>query len=225
MSALGADKLRQIPDESTGGDDAQFEKLEESLVTLSKVSDASGSVKVDKINQRPLKQEMLDTNECFILDTQQSDVYVWVGRKANAKEKAEAMKKAEDIKKSKHYPSWTKVQRVVQNAEPSIFRQYFHTWQGVGESRPRILRDVSSYDSCIPQEPKLYHLKEYGSKVFVKNVNRFSQYDLMSDDVMIVDDGCKIYVWFGKYSSEYERIQSLRPTKVNIDYFYYTFLQ
>lgn len=219
LSILGAEKLKQIPDETVGGDDAQFEKHEESLVSLHKVSDASGSIKVEKINQKPLKQQMLDTNDCFILDTEQSDIYVWQGKKATPKEKSEAIKKAEDIKKAKKYPAWTKIVKVIEHGEPSVFRQIFQTWQGVGETRPRLIRDTSNFAVCEPGKAKLYHLKAFDSKLFVKFISQFDQHNLKSDDVMIVDDGCKIFVWFGKDSSDYERMQGLRPSKVNNFFF------
>lgn len=65
---------------------------------------------------------MLDTNDCFVLDTDKSNVYFWCGKKSSSKEKSEAQKKAEEIKKQKHYPAWCKVERVIEFAEPSAFR-------------------------------------------------------------------------------------------------------
>lgn len=78
FTALGGGSIADIPDESAGGDDEQYESNEERTVTLYRVSDASGKLKVDSVAQKPLQQSMLDTNDCFILDTANSNLYVWV---------------------------------------------------------------------------------------------------------------------------------------------------
>lgn len=103
-------------------DDAAFEKELESQIVLQKVSESGGSVKVEKITQRPIKQQMLNENDCFILESGYGDIFVWQGKKATPKEKAEAMKKGEEIKNSKKYPSWTQVVKIIQHGEPSYFR-------------------------------------------------------------------------------------------------------
>jgi len=86
-----------------------------------------------------MKQEQLDTNDCFILDTENADVYVWVGKKCNNQEKTKAMSEAQNFVSTKKYPSWVKVQRIVENAEPSVFRQYFQTWKGYGDLHSRLI--------------------------------------------------------------------------------------
>lgn len=142
FSAMGGYSAADIPDQSAGGDDEQFENGEERAVTLYKVSDVSGSVKVDQIAQKPLKQQMLDTNDCFILDTAGSNIFVWVGKKCSPKEKTESMSKAQAFLTSKKYPAWTQVQRIVEGAEPSAFQQYFQTWRGASEAHSRLIRSA-----------------------------------------------------------------------------------
>lgn len=140
FAALGGGSASDIPDESAGGDDADFESSQEHSISLHRVSDASGNLKVEKVNSKPLEQSALDTNDCFILETGDSNIFVWVGKKCNNKEKTESMKKAEDFLKSKHYPSWTQVVRVVEGGEPSYFQQYFRTWRNAGELHSRLIR-------------------------------------------------------------------------------------
>lgn len=59
---LGSGSPEQIPDEDAGGDDLEFENHEARTVTLYKVSDSSGKMKIDKMGTKPLVQDLLDTN-------------------------------------------------------------------------------------------------------------------------------------------------------------------
>jgi len=62
------------------------------------VSDAGGSLQVQTIAEKPLKQDMLKSEDCFILDTP-SGIYVWVGKKATKQEKDQAMVKGTAVSK------------------------------------------------------------------------------------------------------------------------------
>lgn len=54
------------------------------------VSDATGTMKVEKIEERPLRKDMLDTNDSYILEMYDK-VYVWQGKHANLEEKKYGM--------------------------------------------------------------------------------------------------------------------------------------
>lgn len=56
---LGGGSAAQVPDESAADEDAAFETKDANAVTLYKVSDAAGSLKVDTISTKPIRQEML----------------------------------------------------------------------------------------------------------------------------------------------------------------------
>jgi gelsolin len=103
-------------------------------------------LKIDAIATKPLKQEMLNTNDCFILDTG-SGLYVWIGKKATEQEKKQGMSKAQSFLASKKYPSWTKVSRIVEGAESAPFKQYFFTWKDHGAIHHRIIRAALDMDS------------------------------------------------------------------------------
>lgn len=47
--------------------------------------------------------------DCFILDTGKSGIYVWVGKGSKTEEKVEALKKGQVFLKNNKYPSWTRV--------------------------------------------------------------------------------------------------------------------
>jgi hypothetical protein len=64
---------------------------------LFKVSDAEGHMSMTEITERPLKRHLLDTNDCFILDTPEQ-IYVWIGKGANVQEKKNSMLYASEYK-------------------------------------------------------------------------------------------------------------------------------
>lgn len=61
FTGLGSGNRDAVPDESTSSDDETYENTNEG-VSLYRVSDASGSTKYEKVNDKPLKQASLNTN-------------------------------------------------------------------------------------------------------------------------------------------------------------------
>ncbi|XP_031553548.1 gelsolin, cytoplasmic-like [Actinia tenebrosa] len=116
----------QIADDS--GDDMEFEKSSQLSVNLYRVSDASGTLEMTLIDNKPLKKSHLDTNDCFILDCGSSGVFVWVGKGCTKNEKNGAMKNGMDFIEQKGYPKWTQVTRVIEGGETPIFKQFFSNW-------------------------------------------------------------------------------------------------
>ncbi|CAO1422019.1 unnamed protein product, partial [Diamesa serratosioi] len=165
---LGSGSPSQVPDESTSEDDEAFERSDALGVALYTVSDATGALKVDPIATKPLKQEMLNTNDCFILDTG-SGIYVWVGKKATAEEKSQSLSRAQGFLKTKKYPTWTKVTRIVEGAESAPFKQYFFTWRDRGATHNRLIRAANDDDSetsdNVEFDPSIFHqLKKSGGR-------------------------------------------------------------
>lgn len=56
---LGGGSPAQVPEESTADEDASFETKDAAAVTLYKVSDSAGSLQVDTISTKPIRQDML----------------------------------------------------------------------------------------------------------------------------------------------------------------------
>jgi len=120
--ALGQDKPASIPE---GSDDAAHEAQKAKDIKLWQLSDATGKLVMTEVTDRPLKKEMLLTEESFILDTGSSGIYAWVGKKASSQEKARAMKYAMDFIKEHNYPEWTPICKIVERAETPLFKQHF----------------------------------------------------------------------------------------------------
>lgn len=128
---LGSGSLKDVAPAPATDDDETFEKQVENDVILYKVSDASGSLKVEKVSSKPLKQAELKTDDCFILDTKTAGIYVWIGKKATTQEKQAALKNGEEFIKQNKYPSWTPITRVVEGTENTPFKKYFSDWKDI----------------------------------------------------------------------------------------------
>ncbi|KAJ9575190.1 hypothetical protein L9F63_025859, partial [Diploptera punctata] len=146
---LGSGSSDDIADESEGGDDVEFEQKEEAVVTLYHVSDATGEMTLNKVGEKPLNQDMLNSNE-IILGFLSAGIFVWIGKHCTKEEKVEAMKRAEKFLTSNNYPVWTKVNRIVEGGEPSTFKQYFE-WLERGRKTRLDYTSVPSLNDCIPE--------------------------------------------------------------------------
>lgn len=91
---MGSGSPGEVPDESTAEDDETFEATDGKMNTLYKVSDASGSLQIEEIAQKAIFQQMLTSDDCFILDIK-STIYVWVGKNATQNEKVQSMARAQ----------------------------------------------------------------------------------------------------------------------------------
>ena len=72
--------------------------------------------------------------DCFILDTGSNNgIFAWIGKNSSKEEKFETMKSAEGFLAQYGLPKWTKVMRIVQGTETTVFKQYFKTWKEPGD--------------------------------------------------------------------------------------------
>jgi len=112
-----------------GEDDAAAERSAASELTLFKVSDASGEVEMEEVEIKDgkLQREMLGTDDTFILDSG-SEVFCWIGKGSTGNEKKEGMLRASDYVTSAGKPANTRITRVVEGAESSVFKSLFAIW-------------------------------------------------------------------------------------------------
>ena len=115
------------PIKAGADDDDEYEKKKNAQMKLYRVSDASGSLKIEEVAAGVLKKENLDTNDAFILDTQQQ-LFVWIGKKATKEEKNGAWSLAQKFITDKGYPAWTPCSRIVEGGETALFIQQFAVW-------------------------------------------------------------------------------------------------
>uniref|UniRef100_A0A668TKP5 HP domain-containing protein n=1 Tax=Oreochromis aureus TaxID=47969 RepID=A0A668TKP5_OREAU len=116
-----------------GPPDEAVDQEQKGQLTLYQVSDADGQMKVTEVATRPLVQDLLTHDDCYILDQGGVKIFVWKGKKAN-KEERQA-----DFIKAKNYPITTNVETVNDGAESALFKQLFQRWtvkdqtQGLGK--------------------------------------------------------------------------------------------
>jgi len=111
------------PDDAPKGTEEEMAKY-----SFFKVSNDSGKMECTEITDRPLdKQKHLDTNETYILELFDK-VYVWIGDKANKDEKQQAMATAGQFVKDHNKVKGTKISRLNENIEDSLFKSYFENF-------------------------------------------------------------------------------------------------
>ncbi|XP_031603852.1 advillin [Oreochromis aureus] len=122
-----------------GPPDEAVDQEQKGQLTLYQVSDADGQMKVTEVATRPLVQDLLTHDDCYILDQGGVKIFVWKGKKANKEERQAAMTRALDFIKAKNYPITTNVETVNDGAESALFKQLFQRWtvkdqtQGLGK--------------------------------------------------------------------------------------------
>ncbi|KAK2862272.1 hypothetical protein Q5P01_001805 [Channa striata] len=126
-----------------GPPDETMDQEQKANLTLYHVSDADGQMKVTEVATRPLVQDLLNHDDCYILDQGGAKIFVWKGKKANKAERQAAMSRALDFIKANNYPITTNVETVNDGAESALFKQLFQRWtvkdqtQGLGKAHSR----------------------------------------------------------------------------------------
>ncbi|NXY36949.1 VILI protein, partial [Pomatorhinus ruficollis] len=108
--------------------DEKVDQILKSSLKLYHVSDASGNLVIQEVAIRPLTQDMLLHEDCYILDQGGIRIFVWKGKNASKEEKQQAMSRALGFIKAKNYPDSTSVETENDGSESSIFRQLFQKW-------------------------------------------------------------------------------------------------
>ncbi|XP_012691955.2 villin-1 [Clupea harengus] len=103
------------------------EKLKSSI-KLFHISDAQGNLVVQEVAVKPLTQDLLRHEDCYLLDQGGIRIFIWKGKKASKLERSESLDKAEAYKKAKGYPLSTYVETVNDGAESALFKQLFQKW-------------------------------------------------------------------------------------------------
>ena len=164
FTALG-DKGK-IASAEEGGDDSEFEKSNQTIITLYRVSDASGELKIEECAKAPLKQEDLDPDDCFIVDAGQSGVLAWIGKGCTPQEKNAAMSNAMKFIQEKGYPDYTQVTRIVQGGETPLFKRCFKNWkdanQQEGLGKIQAINKLASYNDSAFDVKTLHKKVEKG---------------------------------------------------------------
>lgn len=108
--------------------DTVVEPALKAALKLYHVSDSEGKLVVREIATRPLTQDLLNHEDCYILDQGGLKIYVWKGKKANAQERKGALSHAQNFIKAKQYPASTQIEVQNDGSESAVFQQLFQKW-------------------------------------------------------------------------------------------------
>jgi len=114
---LGSGSPEEVPEGSD--DDESVEEENSREIKLFKIEDEN----VSELSGKPLKQEMLESDDAFLLVGGQAGNFVWLGKDSSKEEKVKAMSTAVDVGSKS-----TKVVRVIEGTETAIFKQFFSHW-------------------------------------------------------------------------------------------------
>ncbi|KAJ9589746.1 hypothetical protein L9F63_017048 [Diploptera punctata] len=226
---------RIIKSADEAGDDEEQEVVTQNGLVLYHCSDEDGTYKVTEVKVGPLDQNDLKSEDSFIVDNGPAGIWVWVGKKASAKERSEAMRNAQGYITKKGYPSNTSVTRVIDGGEPVEFKMLFTLWkernQTVGLGRQNTVGKIATtvnnkFDaSTLHEKPKLAaesRLVDDGTGE--RTVWRIEHFKLVqvpdnmqgiffAGDCYVVKymylvngrENCLIYYWLGIHSSTDEQ--------------------
>uniref|UniRef100_A0A0N5AZI4 Gelsolin n=1 Tax=Syphacia muris TaxID=451379 RepID=A0A0N5AZI4_9BILA len=190
----GNGNVSKISSAAKGGSDEDYWNTDVKQLRLFRVCD-KGGFKITVEAQGKFGAEQLDSNDAFILDTVNGGIFVWIGKNCTWNERKKAMEWADKYLSEEGRPSWTRVTRVLDGAEPVIFTQWAQSWN----------KKVDGHTVTRPKfEPKLYHCSDESGKFMVEEVANFTCDDLDGDDVMILDALENVYVWIGRGASPNE---------------------
>uniref|UniRef100_A0A7I4Z068 Gelsolin repeat protein n=1 Tax=Haemonchus contortus TaxID=6289 RepID=A0A7I4Z068_HAECO len=176
---------------SARNDDENYWQQANKDLTLYKVSDATGDMRVTDITDGQIRRSQLESTDAFILDAGQAGIFVWIGKECTLEERAKAWTIGENFVKEHGLPEWTTVTRVLETAEPTSFTQWFDEWV-----------DSKSHKAF---QPRLYQVSDKSGGIVVEEIANFTQENLDGDDVMILDALNRIYVWVGENASQSEK--------------------
>uniref|UniRef100_A0A915CLX7 Gelsolin-like domain-containing protein n=1 Tax=Ditylenchus dipsaci TaxID=166011 RepID=A0A915CLX7_9BILA len=187
----GKDKAAFIKAPHAAGKDEDYWREHRDAVTLWRVSDATGQLKVTEVSKGGLNINDLDTKDAFILDAVHGGTFVWVGKECTLAERKKAMDFGTQYLEQKKRPVYSQLIRVLEGAESSNFAQWFSNW--------------STQRKTVSFKPKLFQCSNESGKLSIEEIEDFYQEDLDGDDVMILDGLNVIYVWVGNGANAKEK--------------------
>ncbi|KAG8432266.1 hypothetical protein GDO86_016781 [Hymenochirus boettgeri] len=108
--------------------DDVVDSVSKTSIKLFLVSDNNGNLMVQEVATQPLTQDLLNHNDCYILDQSGSKIFVWKGKSASTEEKQQAMSRALNFIRAKNYPPPTNIEVQNDGSESAVFKQLFQKW-------------------------------------------------------------------------------------------------
>ena len=147
-----------------------------------------------KATEEELRAASLNTNDCFLL-VQEREVTVWFGKGSTGDEREMA-----------------KILALSMSDDPNIIfegQEKSDFWSSLGGKESYFDEKISKQGTNI-EEPRLFQCSNASGNVRVEEIHEFEQMDLLEEDVMILDAGHSIFLWFGLSSNRTEQHESTR---------------
>lgn len=126
---LPLEEKKNLLPASAGGADDSYERKAAASIKLWKCSEEGSQLKVTEIGEKPLKKEMLDTNDVFIVDNGEAGIWVWCGKGASKRERSEGMSNALAFIQQRGYKDDVPCTKVSEMGEPAEFKALFKVWE------------------------------------------------------------------------------------------------
>ncbi|XP_061189061.1 advillin-like isoform X1 [Saccostrea echinata] len=152
----------------------------------------------NQLNTKAVQVEMdassLNTNDVFVIFTK-TQVFIWCGKGSTGDEREMAKKVTS---RSPREPVM-----VFEGQEKDTF------WNVLGGKKPYI-NDKRLQEVETNHPARLFQVSNASGRFTVDEIPDFSQQDLVSDDVMILDVWDTVYVWIGNGANKQERDEAER---------------
>ncbi|XP_048455330.1 villin-1 [Rhincodon typus] len=108
--------------------DVVVDQHQKAAVKLYRVTDSEGKLLVQEMAARPLTQDLLNSEDCYIVDQGGIKIFVWKGKRSTKQERQSSLSRALDFMKAKGYPESVNIEMENDGAESAVFRQLFLKW-------------------------------------------------------------------------------------------------
>ncbi|KAM9333828.1 advillin [Pholidichthys leucotaenia] len=98
-------------------------------VRLYHVFETQGNLVVREVATEPLTQNLLRSEDCYIVDNKGTSLMVWKGKKSSIEERKQAFNRALGYIKTKNYPPSTNVEVMAEGGESAMFKHLFKSWR------------------------------------------------------------------------------------------------
>ncbi|CAK9157135.1 unnamed protein product, partial [Ilex paraguariensis] len=206
--------------------------LEQPEISNVKLFWVSTQGKLCQIGTDTLNKEMLDSNKCYMLDSD-TELFVWMGRTTSITERKTSISAVEDFLRSQGRSVGTHLTFLAEGSETAIFRSYFGDWPQTlepklyeeGRGKVAAIFKQHGYDvKELPDEDDQQFMDFSGTlKVWRVNGHEVfllplaEQTKLFSGDCYIVQfiypgdgrDENLFYTWFGRRSVMADRTDAI----------------
>ncbi|KAL5209085.1 hypothetical protein ABZP36_004708 [Zizania latifolia] len=160
-----------LKDETYSGDGIALVRISGTSIHNNK------AIQVDAVSSN------LSPTDCFVLQSGNS-MFTWIGNASSYEQQQWAAKVAEFLKPG------VAVKHCKEGTESSAF------WFALGGKQNYTSRNVTR--DVVVREPHLYTFSLRNGRLEVTEVFNFSQDDLLTEDIMILDTHGEVFVWMGQ---------------------------